>query len=206
MEWSPRARSNCTLQRCVRARARAPAVGYLQSCSGLMQETQFDTSAAEITCVQTVIALQTIRTAITHFLKVNTLKQRGSARPEITLQKTHQGEPRGETGGEGEDREKSWVSDSQQPGRPGFGPPLYFLYFCPTLFLRVSPFPDVKLLSKCRIYLLNISTFFDEKLQNVKNKKTPTQSQVPTQPGRGSTCNSNYVENAQNCILYQLCS
>lgn len=107
MEWSPRARSNCTLQRCVRACARAPAVGYLQSCSGLMQETQFDTSAAEITCVQTVIALQTIRTAITHFLKVNTLKQGGSARPEITLQKTHQGEPRGETGGEGEDRQRN---------------------------------------------------------------------------------------------------
>lgn len=67
--------------------------------------------------VQTVIALQTIRTAITHFLKVNTLKQGGSARPEITLQKTHKGGAwGGQTGGEGEDREEWWVSDSQQPG------------------------------------------------------------------------------------------
>lgn len=38
-----------------------------QSHSGLVQETRFDTSIVEITCVQTVIALQTIRTAITHF-------------------------------------------------------------------------------------------------------------------------------------------
>lgn len=38
-----------------------------QSRSGLVQETGFDTSAVKITCVQTVIALQTIRTAITHF-------------------------------------------------------------------------------------------------------------------------------------------
>lgn len=57
-----------------------------------MQETRFDTSIVKITCAQTVIALQTIRTTITHFLKVNILKQRASARLEITLQKTHRGE------------------------------------------------------------------------------------------------------------------
>lgn len=39
----------------------------LWSHSGLVQETRFDTSIVKITCVQTVIALQTIRTAITHF-------------------------------------------------------------------------------------------------------------------------------------------
>lgn len=38
-----------------------------RSHSGLVQETRFDTSIVKITCVQTVIALQTIRTAITHF-------------------------------------------------------------------------------------------------------------------------------------------
>lgn len=109
----PHARSRCTL--C----ARASAVGYLQSCSGLAQETQFDTSVVKITCVQTVIALQTIGTAITHFLKVNTLKQGGSARLEITLQKTHQGEPWGGPEGEGEDRHsqrREMVGDSKQPG------------------------------------------------------------------------------------------
>lgn len=39
----------------------------LQSHSGLVWETRFDTSIVKITCVQTVIALQTIRTSITHF-------------------------------------------------------------------------------------------------------------------------------------------
>lgn len=39
----------------------------LQSHPGLAQETRFDTSIVKITCVQTVTALQTIRTAITHF-------------------------------------------------------------------------------------------------------------------------------------------
>lgn len=39
----------------------------LRSHSDLVRETRFDTSIVKITCVQTVIALQTIRTAITHF-------------------------------------------------------------------------------------------------------------------------------------------
>lgn len=39
----------------------------LQSHWGLVQETRFDTSIVKITCVQTVIALQTIRTTIIHF-------------------------------------------------------------------------------------------------------------------------------------------
>ena len=38
-----------------------------RSHSVLVQETRFDTSIVKITCVQTVIVLQTIRTAITHF-------------------------------------------------------------------------------------------------------------------------------------------
>lgn len=78
----------------VRAHVRL-LLGYVQCRCGLMQETQFDTSAVKITCVQTVIALQTIRTAVTQFLKVNAKKQGGSARPEITLQKTHKGDPWG---------------------------------------------------------------------------------------------------------------
>lgn len=41
----------------------------LQSHPGLVQETRFDTSIVKITCVQTVTALQTIRTAIAHFLR-----------------------------------------------------------------------------------------------------------------------------------------
>lgn len=39
----------------------------MQSHSGLVWETRFDTNIVKITCVQTVIALQTIRTTITHF-------------------------------------------------------------------------------------------------------------------------------------------
>lgn len=38
----------------------------LQMLQNLVQETRFDTSMVKITCVQTVTALQTIRTAITH--------------------------------------------------------------------------------------------------------------------------------------------
>lgn len=52
------------------ARAPVPTVdsaGAAKPCGGLAQETRFDTSMVKITCVQTVIALQTMRTAITHF-------------------------------------------------------------------------------------------------------------------------------------------
>lgn len=39
----------------------------LRNHSGLVRETRYDTNIVKITCVQTVIALQTIRAAITHF-------------------------------------------------------------------------------------------------------------------------------------------
>lgn len=82
------------VSKCTTLCARAPAVefrGCGEAAQASAQETRFDTGMAKITCVQTVIASQTIRTAITHFLKVNVLKQGGAASPANNLTKDPQG-------------------------------------------------------------------------------------------------------------------
>lgn len=91
----------CCLQACARAsrnaqarvheRPRSSSAHVAKRLRPRRRKLDLTRCTAKITCVQTVIASQTIRTAITHFLKVNVLKQGGAASPAHNLTKDPQG-------------------------------------------------------------------------------------------------------------------